>query len=1720
MRIQLRQFCFLSILIVLQTLSFAQQPGTNVNVLPSYPNSAGSTQTFYPFPPGPPAITLTDALRGDGYLQRQVEPVVAPSSYNPDHLLAAFGDYRTVSLPGSGSATVTSEGWIGLSRSYDRGHTWFGSLVPGFPQDTSAVGKASPLFGLQAGSDAILATTPGGHFYLGGLFFTRGGISNVAVVHYRDIPNTDGGDAIQYQGAVIVDKGSQSDTGNFEDKPSIAADITRGTTDPSVCGPVYMAYTIFVGGTSGVFTSKIGFVSSAQGSCGSAFTHQQYLNKNFKQNQGTAMAVDPTTGKIYVVWRHIFIPGGDGFPDAIVMVSSTNGGVSFSSPVIISSSTFAPFDQISVATTTDSQHPTFRSTAYPTITVDGNSNVYVAIQERTSPSSPSNYPAGYYSPRIILRTLRSGQTKWTTGSVVDSGLPANPPAMSDAQQVMPTLSFAAGQLRLMWYDFRDQNQISNNVGGGWFISGLDRQTQTYVAQSSLSGNDTNGNPVFNPSVPVTQYLSDASKVPPQPPTVGNAGKDPAVNRPNLPMYVGGTMPFTGDYIWLMSANPFVANPGGKSAFRWATKPTDYIALDSYGVWADSRDAVFPTLNSGGTPNLYDLTGWTEYAPPGTGLSCVNGGARNENVYFSEIKPGIVAGSPATSRQLVDGTGKPIERAFPIYVQNPNSTEYSYKFTFASGPGPTVNGSFVQGTEVTSPTTTITLPIVPFSSATMTVYAYCPACTTSTAIAPFSVVINQLDSSQKTLATTTVFFNGDPTAPFVTNTQVEPLSNGEVHNASVSNPQWANPQWANPQWANPQWANPQWANPQWANVAPAAASTPVGDLVWTVTNAGNNASAYTSILNVATSGVAATTGNNYLYQIIVSRQYNFPGFSSCGSQPIPQDQIISIIPTVDFSNPQWANPQWANPQWANPQWANATFAAVPPPAGATSAPSALSSTIAAATTADDGTIKMPVQADHVFVVLRIYRNGGSTTPLSAAEQAAFQANVSQVIVAQAANTGSTVPTSTSNKGFTSTTLVSSANPSVYGQAVTFTAQVTRTSGSGTPTGSVDFKDGTTLLQTVPVSGGGASLLTSPSLLNSLAPGAHTITAFYSGDPNFNGGMSNSVTQTVTAAATTTTLLSNLNPSIAGQTVNFTATVAPVSPSAATPSGIVNFIDCINVCVPVGSGTLTTSGQVTVPVSLPTPGSNSITAVYQGTSNFAGSTSNAVSQFVQALTTTSISVSPTPSALNQVVTLTATVTPIGASGPPTGMVQFVIDAGKVVLSAPLNSSGTASVPYTFTTLGSLSVIANYIGDANFAGSSSPTFSQPVQSPHFADFSALASCGYSMIPAQPILSYASIDTSTAAQTDSVRVSFVSGTSESGASGMSSIFVPASNLLVVNSPGTANGVTGWNVYVNNILQNSGSPIPIGTSWTEPATGFVTQGQLPSAPSINPSNAPGCLKTNSGVGDGGVSVGPSTYANTILNSGADALELTQEVSSQDSSAWFNVLQPVKNGFTTTFTFQISDPQSLAASGYLADGIAFVIHNSSSGLTAIGGSGGSIGYGPSNSGSGNGTPVASSGTVDNSVVVEFDTYDNTPFNGDPNGNHVAVQSCGPGQQNSNAHDSPGPNNQGGFPNCSLAINSPLVNFSDGTVHTVTINYLPPGAATSGSCVSAGTGELDVTLDITSVISACMTIENQFSLAGASSDSAYVGFTSATGFYDEEADILNWNFTPTGPAIIQ
>src|SRR6202795_255396 len=95
----------------------------------------------------------------------------------------------------------------------------------------------------------------------------------------------------------------------------------------------------------------------------------------------------------------------------------------------------------------------------------------------------------------------------------------------------------------------------------------------------------------------------------------------------------------------------------------------------------------------------------------------------------------------------------------------------------------------------------------------------------------------------------------------------------------------------------------------------------------------------------------------------------------------------------------------------------------------------------------------------------------------------------------------------SKATTTTTLSSSQNPSNLGQSVTFTASVTP-QFTGTVTATVTFYDGTTALKSSSISGGVAKFTTS-----TLTHGAHTITATYNGNVNFDSSSSSAVTQTV-------------------------------------------------------------------------------------------------------------------------------------------------------------------------------------------------------------------------------------------------------------------------------------------------------------------------------------------------------------------------------------------------------------------------------------------------------------------------------------------------------------------------------------------------------------------------------------------------------------------------------
>ena len=332
------------------------------------------------------------------------------------------------------------------------------------------------------------------------------------------------------------------------------------------------------------------------------------------------------------------------------------------------------------------------------------------------------------------------------------------------------------------------------------------------------------------------------------------------------------------------------------------------------------------------------------------------------------------------------------------------------------------------------------------------------------------------------------------------------------------------------------------------------------------------------------------------------------------------------------------------------------------------------------------------------------SGGSTTFTTTALATASHA-ITAVYNGNAtlATSTSSVLTETVNPDGSTTVVTSPANPSVYGQSVTFSAIVTALApGGGTPSGSVTFLDGASTLGTATLSGGKATLKTS-----SLAVNTHAITVQYGGDANFTTSTSAVLYQVVNQAATTTALKSSKNPTVYGQSVTFTATVTASSPGSGTPSGSVTFLDGGN---PIGTASLDGSGVATLATSSLSTTSHAITATYSGDGNFTTSTSSAVNQVVnQDKTSTALSSSVNPATIGQSVTFTATVTASSPGSGTPGTVTF--DDGTTALATVTLSGGTASYSSSTLSVGTHSITALYNGDPDFITSKSSVLKETI-------------------------------------------------------------------------------------------------------------------------------------------------------------------------------------------------------------------------------------------------------------------------------------------------------------------------------------------------------------------------------------------------------------------------
>ncbi len=284
------------------------------------------------------------------------------------------------------------------------------------------------------------------------------------------------------------------------------------------------------------------------------------------------------------------------------------------------------------------------------------------------------------------------------------------------------------------------------------------------------------------------------------------------------------------------------------------------------------------------------------------------------------------------------------------------------------------------------------------------------------------------------------------------------------------------------------------------------------------------------------------------------------------------------------------------------------------------------------------------------------------------------------------------------------LSSSADPSVFGQAVTFTATITPTDGGGTVAfyadGSASPIPGCETQSLTQVSG---STYSATCTTSSLSAGAHTISAAYSGDSS--------------STSSTASLASGQTVNRAAQSISFTApgtgTVGTSATLTATGGASGNPV-VFSVDSSSGAGVCSVSGTNGSTVNYAAAGSCVIDANQAGNADYTAAPQ--VTQIIsvnKVATITTLASSANPSIIGAQVTYTATVSPASGTGMPTGQVAF--SDGTTPISGcgavTVGSTGTATCKSTYNAVGSHTITAEYLGDATYQASTSAALTQQV-------------------------------------------------------------------------------------------------------------------------------------------------------------------------------------------------------------------------------------------------------------------------------------------------------------------------------------------------------------------------------------------------------------------------
>jgi hypothetical protein len=387
----------------------------------------------------------------------QNEPTIAVDPRNTQVVVAGSNDYC--------AQIVNGDVWPGYYRSTDGGDTWNNSLVPGYPDDSSAAGTASPAHGsCSAAGDPTQAFDADGRLFYAFICFNRSKPINGAVYSARYL--SDGG---SYDRTVLIKKGSPSaqfsGSGLFQDKINIVADQTSG----SFAGNVYVAWSQYTGKAA---NNSILFSRSTD----HGLTFSSAIRVTPVEH-GTGSFTDLTVGPDGAVYLTYLTYQSSSRPTADIWLSkSVNGGVSFGPPSHVASITLFDSNQFSGNGAYDCGDGPF---ACPT---------GFTYSRFFSSSAVAADTSGVHV--VYAGELPSGQSKVFVRNSPDGVSFPAPPVQLDSvatgHQWFPDIASSGGTITAVFYDSRGDPAYAPSIPPGNTAAGVNSGdvVNTFIARST------------------------------------------------------------------------------------------------------------------------------------------------------------------------------------------------------------------------------------------------------------------------------------------------------------------------------------------------------------------------------------------------------------------------------------------------------------------------------------------------------------------------------------------------------------------------------------------------------------------------------------------------------------------------------------------------------------------------------------------------------------------------------------------------------------------------------------------------------------------------------------------------------------------------------------------------------------------------------------------------------------------------------------------------------------------------------------------------------------------------------------------------------------------------------------------------------------------------------------------------------------------------------------